>query len=112
MKSYLRLAFIGFVTCLAASSLNAATIIKLNLGGTGPDVSLSQTGAFGTSSDGNAATNGDQNTAIEYTGGLDFLTDINPDIASFTLSNLQEAGFAMGPFGNVIIQDFTGGTFD
>lgn len=53
---------------------------------------------------------GDQNTAIEYTDGLDFIPDINTDIASFTLGGLQEAGPAI-PVGTLAIQNFAGGTF-
>ena len=71
MRSYLRIALIAFALCAVTSALNAGTIIKLNLDGTGPDVSLTQAGTFGTTDVGNAATTGNQNTAIEYTDGLD-----------------------------------------
>ena len=92
MRSYLRIAFIGVLVCAATSALQAGTIIKLNLGETTPDVALSQVGQFGTTDDGNAATAGNQNTAIEYTDGLDFIPDINTNIGSFTLGGMQAAG--------------------
>ena len=110
MRPYLRFALIGFAFCVATSALNAGTIIKLNLGGTGPDVSLVQGGIFGTTDDGNAATTGNQNTAIEYTDGLDFIPDVNTDIASFSLNGLTETGPAL-VLGTLVIQNFTAGTF-
>ena len=109
MKSYLKIALIGFALCTVTSGLNAGTIIKLNLDGTGPDVSLVQRGMFGTTDDGNATTIGNQNTAVEYTDGLDFIPDINTDIASFTLSGLLEAGPAL-VFGNIVVQNFAVGS--
>src|SRR3954466_6926413 len=75
-----------------SSSLHATTIIKLNLGNTGPDLSMNGLGILGTANDGNAATTGDQDTAVDYTAFLDPLGDINTPIASFTLSNLVTAG--------------------
>jgi hypothetical protein len=109
MKSYLRLAFIGFVLCVATASLNAGTIIKLNMGETSPDVAFLN-GLFGTTDDGNAVTSGNQNTAIEYTDGLDFIPDINTNIGSFTLGGLQAIGPAQ-VFGTLAIQNFVNGTF-
>lgn len=98
---------------LAVSSATyAGTIIKLNLGGTGPDVAMNAGGVLATTSDGVAATTGDQNTAVEYTGFLDVpFADINTSIASYSLAGLQ----AVGPpqvFGTLVIQNFTGGSFD
>jgi hypothetical protein len=99
------------IACLAVSTSKAATIIKLDLGNVGPDVAMSGLGLLGTMSDGIAATTGDQNTDVEYTG---FLDGSNPDItttdASFTLSGL----LAVGPatvFGSLVIQPFAGGSF-
>ena len=83
---------IAFALCTVTSASNAATIIKLNLGETGPDVALDQTGMFGTTNDGNAATTGNQNTAIEYTDGLDFIPDISTNIGSFSLNSLLAVG--------------------
>ncbi len=51
---------------------HAATILKLNLGGVSPDVSMSMVGgSLSTVDDLNPGTLGDQDTAIEYTGFLD-----------------------------------------
>ncbi len=110
MKSYLRLAVIGFAICGASSAVNASTVIKLTLGETTPDVSLSQAGVFGTTDDGNAATAGNQNTAIEYTNGLDFIPDIPTNVGSLTLSGLQVSGPAQ-VFGTLVIQNFQAGAF-
>jgi hypothetical protein len=110
MKFYLRLASIGFAICATTSALKADTLIKLTLGETTPDVALTQGGVFGTTDDGNAATAGNQNTAIEYTGSLDFIPDINTNIGSFSLNNLLAVGPAQ-VFGSLVIQNFTGGIF-
>ncbi len=86
MKLEVRKSLIGgalFALLLAISSTSyAGTIIKLNLGGVGPDVSMAG-GVLGTVSDGNALTVGDQNTAIEFTGFLNPIPDINLSAASF-----------------------------
>src|SRR5262245_44608967 len=89
----------------------ADTIIKLNLGGVGPDVGMNPGGQFSTSSDGNGATSGDQNTSIEFTSFLDLLPDINTSVASFTLTGLTATGPAQ-QLGNLAIQNFTGGQYN
>jgi hypothetical protein len=95
-----------------AASSHAATIIKLNLGSVGPDVSMTGLGVFGTVSDGIAATTGDQNTDVEFTGFLDGpFPDITTTNASFTLSGLSAVGPA-SVFGTLVIQPFLGGTFN
>src|SRR5437763_12517346 len=43
------------------------SVLKLSLGETSPDLAMNASGVLGTTSDGNAGTTGDQNTAIEYT---------------------------------------------
>jgi hypothetical protein len=95
---------------LFASASHAATIIKLNLGDIGPDVGMNGAGILSTVDDGNAATTGDQNTDVEFTGFLDPNPDIVPKIASFSLHNLAEVGPA-NVFGSLVIQNFQGGTF-
>jgi hypothetical protein len=92
-----------------SSSLHATTIIKLNLGNSGPDLSMSGVGVLGTANDGNATTFGDQNTAIEYTAFLDPISDVPTPVASLTLSNLLASGPAIlsGP---LVIQNYAGGT--
>jgi PEP-CTERM motif len=105
----------GLVACtlffLVASASHAATILKLDLGNIGPDVGMNAGGVFGTVSDGNAATVGDQNTAVEFTGFLDAgHPDTTTPVASFTLSNLGEIGTAF-VVGSTVVQNFAGGNF-
>ena len=87
----------------------AGTIIKLDLGGTGPDVGMSAAGGImSTVSDGDVSTTGDQDTAVTYTGFLDFIPDITTPTASFTLSGLTATG-PVAQFGGLAIQNFAGG---
>jgi hypothetical protein len=94
--------------CLCANGLtvHAATIMKLNLGGSGPDLSMAG-GVLGTSSDLDATTAGDQNTAIEYTGFLDPISDVNTSVASFSLSGVTAVGAPNVT--SVVSQNFNGG---
>lgn len=72
---------------LPLANSQAATILKLDLGGVGPDIHQDGGGALGTISDSTPATTGDQNTNIEYTGFLDPLfADVTTGNASFTIS--------------------------
>jgi hypothetical protein len=107
-----RFAVAALSVCLLVSAsaiCRADTIIKLNLGGVGPDVGMNPGGQFATSNDGDAATTGDQNTAIEFTGFLDpSMPDINSSVASFSLSGLLATGPAQ-QIGSLAIQNFTGG---
>jgi len=118
MARNLRLSLATFLTiCGFASStalvVNGATVIKLNLAGGGPDVSMSAGGVFGTANDGIVGTTGDQNTDVEYTGPLEpLLTDINNSTASFSLAGLQRTGFPTILSGTIIVQDFIGGTLN
>jgi hypothetical protein len=94
---------------LASSASNAATIIKLDLGGTGPDVFYSG-GVFGTLStvdDGDDATTGQQNTAILYTS---FLSTTPATNGSYTLSGVTATGAPVDD-GGVVSQNFAGGNF-
>jgi len=109
-----------FTVCAAAflfagESL-AGTIIKLGLGGdAAADIEFDGT-TLSTVDQLDGATSGEQNTNVEFQGFLDGLMDIiGPPPASFTLSGLSAAGPASGfPTINpvLVIQDFTGGTFD
>lgn len=95
---------------LLTSSASADTIIKYDLGGTGPDVQLVGN-VFSTVNDGVAATEGQQNTGLEFTG---FLDSVFSDIirgASMTISNVQTVGNALVILNNGIVQQNTvGGT--
>src|SRR5438034_340997 len=107
--------FRGLTVCIlffvVAASSQAATILKLDLGNIGPDVGMTAGGVFGTVSDGNAATVGDQNTAVEFTGFLDpGHPDVTTPTASFSLIGLTEIGPAT-VVGGTVVQSFIGGTF-
>jgi len=91
-------------------SAHAGTIIKLNLGGIGPDVGMNGVGLLSTTDDGVGGTTGDQNTDIEYTGVLNFIPDLNTNSASFSLQGLNAVGPA-NVFGSLVIQNFLGGQF-
>lgn len=93
--------------CTGGLTVHAATIMKLNLGGSGPDVTMAG-GILATSNDLNATTAGDQNTAIEYTGFLDPIPDVSTSVASFSLSGITAAGAPNVT--TLVSQSFTGGT--
>lgn len=100
----------ALVLCSFQASFGG-TIIKLNLGGVGPDVAMNGAGNLSTMNDGDGTTTGDQNTAVEYTSFLDFIPDINTSIASFSLKNLQAVGAAT-VFPPLVAQNFNGGTLE
>ena len=93
-----------------AQAASAGTIIKLSLGGdNAADIEYDGT-TLSTNSDGNAATTGDQNTAIEYSDFLSGNPDVPLSIASFTLDGLTTAGAPTVFGGALVIQNFAGGT--
>jgi len=99
------------LVCVAVSCSQAATIIKLNLGGVGPDVGMGPAGNLSTiDQTAGPPPTGDQLTAIEYTGFLNFIPDVNTNTASFTLNGLNAVGPA-SVFGTLVIQNFVGGQF-
>lgn len=106
------LALIAICSLLSASASQTmgATILKLNLGGTGPDVGMDGLGEFSTVPDGNAATTGDQDTNVEFTDFLDgVFVDIPTTIASFTLSGVARDG-APNLSPGLIVQQYIGGS--
>jgi hypothetical protein len=102
--------------CVAATFAQAGTIIKLNLGGVGPDVGMGApaglpAGVLGTvDQTGGPSPAGDQLTDIEYTGFLNFIPDLNTNTASFSLNGLNAVGPA-NVFGSLVIQNYNGGVF-
>jgi len=95
---------------LSACSSQAATIIKLDLGGTGPDLNYTG-GVFGTlntTSDGNLGTTGDQNTAILFTS---FLSSLPATTGSYSLAAATATGAPTPLGGGVVTQNFSGGNF-
>src|SRR5262249_25809752 len=59
---------------------------------------------------GGPAPSGDQLTAIQYTGFLNFIPDVSTAVASFRLNGVAATGPA-NVFGALVIQNFTGGTY-
>jgi hypothetical protein len=102
--------------CVTASFAQAGTIIKLNLGGIGPDVGMGapagQPPGILSTIDQTAGPTppGDQLTNIEYTGVLSFIPSVNTPTASFSMNGLQAVGPAT-VFGTLVIQNYAGGTF-
>ena len=91
----------------------AGTIIKLDLGDDNAADIVFDGNQLSAVDDGNVPTTGNQDTEVEF---LDFLsgeTDITgPPPASFSMSGLTKVGVA-NVFANVlVIQNFTGGTFN
>src|SRR5215467_15086878 len=99
------------IVCVAFSAAQAGTIIKLSLGGVGPDVGMGPAGNLSTiDQTAGPPPTGDQLTNIEYTGFLNFIPDVNTNTASFTLNGLNAVGPA-NVFGSLVIQNFVGGQF-
>jgi PEP-CTERM motif-containing protein len=112
MSLSLRIVLTSFSFCalLGSSAANGDTVLKLSLGNTGPDLAMNAGGVLGTTSDGNAGTTGDQDTAIDYTG---FLNPLFADgTGSFSVAGLLRTGPPNVIGGAIIVQDFDGGAFD
>jgi hypothetical protein len=109
-----RVAVLGATILVFATQVDAGTIIKLSLGTDATaDVEFSggSGGAFGTVNDNIAGTTGDQNTAIEFGDFLDASqADVLTTTASFSLDNLTASGPASTFGGDLVIQNFNGGT--
>ena len=120
MKSTFQMFLRGLAACaligVVASFAQAATIIKLNLGGVGPDIGMGPPagqapGVLSTvDQTGGPSPAGDQLTNIEYTGFLNFIPNVNTSTASFSLNGLNAVGPA-NVFGSLVIQNFNGGVF-
>ncbi len=106
----LKTALIAGLAALTISPASAVTIIKFDLGSTGPDVQYSS-GMLSTVDDGDATTAGDQNTGIDFVNFLDGpFSDILAG-ASISLSNIMATGSSV-VLGTLVTQATTGGTFD
>ena len=112
MSLNLRTVLTSFSLCalLGSSAANGETVLKLSLGNTGPDLAMNAGGVLGTTSDGNAGTTGDQDTAIDYSAFLDSL--FADGTGSFSVAGLLRTGPPNIIGGAVIVQDFDGGSFD
>jgi hypothetical protein len=95
---------------LCVSSANAGTIIKLSLGNdAAADIEYAG-GILSTIDDGDGATLGEQNTAVEFLDFLSFIPTIPSADASYSLGGVTAAGAATVLFTSVA-QPFTDGFF-
>src|ERR1700733_2347764 len=94
----------------SAYSSQAATIIKLDLGGVGPDLSFSggPGGLLGTIDDNPAGLTGDQATNILFTS---FLSGLGSTTGSYSLVGATAVGAPTPLGGGVLTQNFAGGNF-
>src|SRR4051812_28007211 len=95
---------------LSAYTSQAATIVKLDLGGVGPDLNYSG-GVFGTLNtidDNPAGLTGDQATNILFTS---FLSGLGSTTGSYSLSGATATGPLTPLGGGVVTQNFSGGNF-
>jgi hypothetical protein len=95
---------------LSAYSSQAATIIKLDLGGVGPDLSFSggNGGVLGTIDDNPAGLTGDQATNILFTS---FLSGLGSTTGSYSLSGATAVGLPTPLGGPIFAQNFVSGNF-
>ena len=100
----------AFSVLLAAYSAEAATIIKLDLGGAGPDLTFSggPGGVLSTIDDNPPGLVGDQATNILFTG---FLSGLGSITGSYSLAGAIAAGAATPLGGGVLTQNLVGGNF-
>jgi len=104
---------IASLCMLAPAPARASTIIKLTLGGTGPDVAMNASHVFATvDQTGGPSPTGDQLTAIDYTSFLSFIPDVNTPIASFSVAGVTAVGAATPLGGGIVAQNFSGGTYN
>lgn len=114
--SIIAVAILALTGTFQPATSQAATIVKLNLGGVGPDVGMGPpagqaVGVLSTiDQTGGPTPPGDQLTDIEYTGFLNFIPDVNTNTASFSLNGLNAVGPA-NVAGSLVIQNFSGGVF-
>ena len=102
-------ALLALLVCVAPSQ--AATIIKLDLGGVGPDLAFSPVGSpglLGTIDDNPPGLAGDQATNVLFTS---FLSGLGSTNGSYTLAGAAAAGPPTPLGAGVVMQNFVGGNF-
>ena len=109
MKAFFGATAVAVVLFTSTQIASAATIIKLSLGDTGPDLKY-VAGELSTVDDLDGSTLGDQNTSIDFLDFLSDLTDIPTFTASYTLNDVMATGPALLFAGN-ITQPLIGGSF-
>jgi hypothetical protein len=94
----------------SACACQAATIIKLDLGGAGPDVTFSggSGGLLGTIDDNPTGLVGDQATNILFTG---FLAGFGSTSGSYSLAGATAVGAPAPLGGGILSQNLVGGNF-
>src|SRR6476660_3323274 len=95
----------------SACASQAATIIKLDLGGVGPDLTFSppaNPGILSTIDDNPAGLTGDQATNILFTS---FLSGMGSTTGSYSLAGATAVGAPTPIGGGVLTQNFVGGNF-
>jgi hypothetical protein len=110
-RSLMLLSSAVFALLLLFDGSHAATIIKLDLGSTGPDINYSG-GVFGkleTVDDNPAGLTGDQATAILFT---DFLSGMGSTTGSYSLTDATATGAPTPLGGGVVMQNFANGNFE
>ena len=111
MKASLKLLSCAILALLLSfTAIRAATIIKLDLGGVGPDLTFSggNGGILSTIDDNPAGLTGDQATNILFTS---FLSGMGSTTGSYTLSGATAVGLPTPLGGGVLTQNFNGGNF-
>ncbi len=101
----------AFALLLSIQSSQAATIIKLDLGGVGPDLTFSpptNPGILSTIDDNPAGLIGDQATNILFTS---FLSGMGATTGSYSLAGATAVGAPTAIGGGVLTQNFVGGNF-
>src|SRR6476660_9862419 len=95
---------------LSAHFSQAATIIKLDLGGVGPDLTFSggNGGLLSTIDNNPAGLTGDQATNILFTS---FLSGLGSTTGSYSLAGATAVGAPTPIGGGVLTQNFVGGNF-
>lgn len=100
---------IGAVIGVFASTAPAGTIMKLSPGNSASHIEF-DAGVLSTVDDGNGATTGEHNTAVDFQGFLESIPDIASADASVTVSGITKAGSATIFPNQLMLQNFTGGT--
>lgn len=99
---------IGAVIGIFALTAPAGTIMKLSPGNSASHIEF-DAGVLSMVDDGNGATTGEHNTALDFQGFLSSFSDI-PANASVTVNGITKVGSATVFPNQLMMQNFTGGT--
>jgi hypothetical protein len=107
-RGVLRSVAIGAVISIVASTASAGTIMKLSPGTSASHIEFASN-VLSTTDDGNTATTGEHNTAVDFQGILGSRPDIAAD-ASVTVNGITRVGSATVFPNQLMLQNFSGGT--